>query len=134
MANESAHAQMRAIIQRLRTLPKELIAQSAPLIGEELKASIDGSVARGQAPDGTPWPLKLDGERALVDAADDVTVDVVGSVIVATLRGKYVLHHKGFARGGVRRQVIPTKKAPQAFINAAKKALSQRYVEIMTRG
>lgn len=129
--NAAAHAKLREMIDRCRSLPRELVVRSVPEIARALKADIDEHVARGQAPDGAAWQLKQDGEQALVGAQQTVDVSFSGSVVLAVMRGKFVRHHKGTARGGIRRQVLPTRKIPEAVTRAIGATLRKHFSAIM---
>lgn len=125
--NSAGHATLRGMIDRLRTLPADLVKQTAPEVRDALEADIAATAGAGVAPDGTPWQAKQDGGKPLAGVTNDVQVTVIGTVILATLRGKFVRHHKGTARGGIRRQVLPTRKIPDALSRAIAAALAKNF-------
>lgn len=129
--NSAGHAKLQEMIERLRTLGATLGKTSAPEVRDALEADLRATTAAGTAPDGTPWEPKQDGGKPLVGVDRDITVTATGNKILATLRGKYVRHHFGTARGGVRRQVLPTRKIPDALSRAIGAVLSKNFHKIM---
>lgn len=111
----------------LRDLPKELVQGAAPEVAKALESDIQGSIAAGRAPDGAAWQLKKDGGKPLQNAGSHVTVDVVGTVVLVKLTGDDVRHHKGTARGGIRRQVLPTRKIPESVSRAISKVFGKTF-------
>ena len=120
-------AKLDAWIKMLRTLPADVTREAAPAVADALRADIEASVSRAQSPDGTPWKPKLDGEQALVDAAQDVTVTPLDSVVLVKFTGKFVRHHRGMARGGIKRQVIPTRKVPDAVLRTISRVFATAF-------
>lgn len=129
--NAAAHGKLREMIERCRQLPVELVARSVPEIARALRDDIQRTAQAGTAPDGEPWQEKKDGTQALRGVERDVDVTFSGSVVIATLRGKFVRHHKRTARGGIRRQVIPTRKIPDAVTRAIGVTLRRHFSAIM---
>lgn len=113
------------IIARLRRLPK-IVEEVAPELAKELKSAIASNVAAQRGPDGKKWAPGKDGQDLLQNAMASVDVIAVGNVIVATVRGPTARHHLGIAKGRVKREVIPTKKIPAPFIEAAKRILARK--------
>lgn len=113
------------IINRLRALPR-IVEEVAPELARELHEVIASNIARQQGPDGTPWPPGKEHDDVLVNAAKNLDVRAVRNVIVATLRGPEARHHLGIARGRVRRPILPTKKIPEAFIEAAERSIKRK--------
>lgn len=129
--NADGHAKLRAMIDRCRELPSELVKRAVPDIAHALKDDITNTASAGLTPDEEPWQEKQDGERALVGVEQDVEVTFSGSTILATLSGKFVRHHKGTARGGIRRQVLPTRKIPDSVTRAIGTVLRRHFSAIM---
>ena len=77
-----------------------------PLLAGKLLEHVQQTAAAGTSPDGTPWPSTKAGARALPNAADKVSVVVVGSRIVMRVQGHEARHNYGQSRGGVVRRVI----------------------------
>lgn len=105
-----------ARVQSLETAPQEIAKEGA----KELDAIIRANILKGQAPDGTAWSPTKSGEPALRGAGKALSTTAQGTVIVASLEGPEALHHLGFAKGGVKRQILPTRALPGAMVQALK--------------
>jgi hypothetical protein len=119
-------------IARLRVLvdlPKDGADRAAGLIRTE----IGRQVAAGTDPEGKPWaPRKADGAQPLVNAAKDIRVaGYENLIVVRILARELVLHHYGYARGNVRRQIIPIGKLPDSWASAIKKSLEEEFAKTM---
>ena len=87
-------------------MPDAAVKEIAKVVEKDLNRTL----AAGQAPDGTPWKLRKDGGKPLQNARNAIAVGAVGNTIIIRLRGRSnVLHHFGYARGGIERQIIPTE-------------------------
>lgn len=129
MAN--GRAQLDEWIARLRSLPVEIVAAAVPEVAEALLKDTKQSAADGIAPDGEAWPETKSGKPALPNAADRVSVDTQGSVVLLRLKGNEVRHHKGMARGRIRRQILPTRKIPDNVARAIKTVVGKHFSRIM---
>jgi hypothetical protein len=101
------------LIGQLRAKP-EVLAQALRDCAAEIDRLLAGTIAAGTDAYGEPWTLTQDGRVPLRDAADAVSVTLVGSAIRVDLSGVEVLHHVGAARGYgggtiMRRPIIPEK-------------------------
>jgi len=96
-----------------------LVEDAAPLVASAVESQLRATAGAGQAPDGTPWPPKKDGGRALANAAAAISASAVGAVVVVVLSGPEVFHHFG-AQGKPRRQIIPTGVLPQKLGDAVR--------------
>jgi hypothetical protein len=123
----NGHAVLDDWIRRLRAMPEALKQGALPEVAQALDEDIHEQAGAGRAPDGSTWQPKQDGGQPLVGVENDVDVSVVGSVVLVKLTGKFVRHHRGMARGGIRRQVIPTRKVPDAVVRAISKALAKSF-------
>ncbi len=121
-------------IARLRILV-DLPEDAAPVVAQSIAKEIDRQIAAGTDPDGNPWaPRKADGGKPLTRAAKDIVVGVVGKTVIVRIRAKHlVLHHFGFSRGKVQRQVIPIGKIPDRWATAIRASVSKRFGDIMGR-
>lgn len=128
--NAAAFAALDEQIRRLRSV-EGLAKDAAPYVAAALKEELDAQIARGQAPDGTPWVRRDDGGRALRNASEATTVVAVGSAIVARVTGHHAFHHRGQTRGNVVRQILPSGKLTQPFTRAIKRVLDERYSALM---
>lgn len=118
-------------IARLRELAK-LVPTSAKGVADAMRDVIVDNIARGVAPDGTPWEPTQAGARPLRGAADALDVSPVGTVIVATLQGPEARHHLGAVRGGRRREILPTGSTiPGPMVDGIERALVDRFRVIM---
>lgn len=118
-----------ALAAKLRGLghvAEELAAVGAPALRKELEANI----AAGKGPDGEPWKPTLQGKQPLQHAAKALTVDAVGTAIVATLTGPEALHDIGAARGHVQRRILPKGQLNAPVIAALEKAFVGRIQEV----
>ncbi len=127
---DSARAQLQAAIQRLRELPDRLVEESAPEVADAFKAELTTNIAGSHGPDGEAWAPKKDGGKPLAHAAAALDVKAIGTLIVATLTGPEVLHNKGFARGGVKRQILPTRKIPVGVVRVIEKVFRKKWAEL----
>lgn len=104
------HSALDAHIARIRELSK-LGERSAPTVAKALERELGAQIAAGADPNGKPLQPTKEGKTPLRGAARAIRVRAVGSVVLATLEGHHALHHQGRARGGVRRQILPTSGA-----------------------
>lgn len=132
-ANAAAFARLNEQIRRIRSIPK-LARAAAPEVAQEVKREIDATIAAGTDPEGNPWPATKSGDPALVNAARAVSVRAVGSVVLVTLTGPEVHHHRGGTRGHVRRPIIPTRGLPGPMTKAIRTVLARRFGELMKGG
>lgn len=116
-SNDAAFAALQAQIRRLERLPVAII-EAAPEVADALHAELDAQIAAGTDPEGTPWQSTKEGKRPLQNASQSLTVRAFGNVILAKLTGPTALHHMGQARGGVRRQILPSSKLPAKITSA----------------
>lgn len=131
MANSEASARLQKQIDRIRSLPVELVKRAAPDIAKEGLAQVTANVSSQVGPDGTPWPASKSGEAVLRQAAQHVTVQALGTVILFKVTGIDARHHKGFVKGGERRPIIPVRSMPEPLTKAIKKVLKKRFQEVM---
>lgn len=114
---------IQAMIDRLRALEK-LPQVAAPLVAKELEAEIRADIAKGQSPDGAKWPARKDGGKALANAGAALKVTTHGPVVVAQLTGPTAMHHLGRGKGGVRRQILPTR-VPTKIVAVLQKTVAK---------
>lgn len=109
-----------AMIAKLKSIsedtPKELAAKAVPLV----KAEITRSIAAGNDPSGVAWKKTKEGNTPLRNAADSLSVNSVGNVVIVRLDNHHAKHHFGIVKGGIRRQVIPTREIPDPIVRALK--------------
>jgi hypothetical protein len=124
--NSSGKQALDEQIARIRSLPG-LAERAAPAIARATQNELARTIAAGTTPDGVPWKKTQAGERPLQNAAREVRVSAQGSVVVTSIEGHLALHHLGRAKGGVRRQVIPTKAIPDPVTRAIETALTGEF-------
>jgi hypothetical protein len=113
--------------ERVGTLPRALVKDAAPAVAKATEAHMQEQIAAGQGPDGKAWQLTAEGKRPLRNAGAAVTVRAIGTVILVRLTGPEVKHHRGIARGRIRRQVIPTRKDFGPIARAIRTVLGERF-------
>jgi len=125
------NAALQAQIDRLHKL-STLGARTAPELARELEREIKAQIARGEGPDGKPWPLTKDGKQALQHAAKSLTVAAVGAdTIVVRIAGVEARHHLGHVRGGIVRQIIPTRGIPDPLVRVIQRVLAESFQQTM---
>lgn len=130
MSNATALARLNAQIARVRTLPSTL-PQIAARAAVKVRAILAANVAAGRGPDGKPWQKTQDGKPALTSAMSAVDVRAVGSAIVIAVDGVEARHHQGAVRGGVRREIIPSRTLPDAMAQALDEVAQEVLAEAM---
>lgn len=129
--NAAARARLLQLAQDLRALPRAMAEKVAPVGAKKLLEILQGNIAAQRGPDGEPWPAGKDGQAVLTGAGKALDVHAEGTVILARVSGPEALHHMGRARGHIVRQMIPTKKAPQAMVDAVKDAMRESMTELL---
>jgi len=123
---ESQIAMLRLIAENVTD---ECVAEVAKAVDSDVKATI----AAGTDAYGKPWTPNKDGTPFRFVAASDVVTGSIGRTIITRIKTREaVLHHHGFARGGVKRPILPIGKLPprmQAAIKAAAVRAMQSVVE-----
>lgn len=121
---------MDALIARVRQLG-DLVDEAAPEIAKALELELQLQIAAARGPGGAAWaPRKSDGGKALQGAAAQLTVRVVGRVVIARLVGVEARHHLGYVRGGVQRQILPTAGIPDPMVRSIRKVLDRKFGEL----
>lgn len=101
-------------IQQLSNLERELDRELQRALSKALRAHVRRALRSNRTPDGDPIERRKDGGRALEGAERDVQVVVRGNRIEVRLTKRHlVLHHLGRARGGVKRELLPTEITPE---------------------
>ncbi len=128
VSNAEALAKLDTMIERVRSLPKRTIEGAADDVAAFIKRELSASIAAGTTPTGEAWqPRKADGGKPLANALHALQVTVVeGSIVFVHLDGPEARHHRGWVRGGVQRQIIPTELPPQ-WVGKIRDILAQRF-------
>lgn len=127
--SEAGFAALDAHIARLRGL--DLARRAAPDAARAVQDELRRQIAAGVDPDGKPWPRTQDGRKPLATAEKALAVGAVGTTIVLRLRGHVARHHRGIARGGIERQILPRRGIPQAMDRAIRRVLADHFREAM---
>jgi len=122
-------AELDAMIERVRRLP-ELGKRAAPEVARVVESELHRTIAAGTTPYGEAWPLTQTGTRPLTHAANAVAVVAVGSTVFVRLTGPEARHHLGRGRGGVRREVIPTRGIPDRMAEQIRTVLGDAFREL----
>lgn len=117
-------------IRRIRQLP-ELVDRAAPDIAKAVERELQAQIRRGETPSGRSWKPRADGGAALFNAGKALTVRAVGKVIVARLTGPEARHHLGAVRGGIRRQILPTRTIPADMADGIRETLAREFRKTM---
>jgi hypothetical protein len=127
----SGSDQLDAMIATIKKLP-DLGKQAAPDVARAVETELQRTIAAGTTPDGEPWKLTKDGDRPLTGAAKAVAVVAVDTTVFVRLTGPEARHHLGRGRGGVTREVIPTKAIPAKMASAIRDVLLRHFTEQTT--
>jgi hypothetical protein len=114
-------------LHRLGELPEKL----APKVAAALLTEVSASVARGESPDGKAWQPTKDGKRPLQNAAKALRAEAVGTVALLILEGPEVRHHLGSAKGGVQRQILPSRKLNASAVRALQRVAAESFSGVM---
>lgn len=124
-------AQLDAMIATISKLP-EVTKRAANDVAIAIEAELQRTIAAGTTPDGEPWQRTKDGAQPLTGAAKALTVVAVGTTIYLRLVGPEARHHLGRGRGGISREVIPTKRIPATMASAMRAELAKHFAEVTT--
>jgi hypothetical protein len=127
-------AALAAFIDRVRGL-RTLGADAAKLAAPYVLEAARETAAAGTTPSGEAWAPKKSGGRALVNAADALSVENVGSVVVLKLTGPEVVHNYGNKRVPQRR-ILPAGGAgiPPNIAKALERAAKEAFDRTMGGG
>jgi hypothetical protein len=107
-----------------------------PPIAQETLGHLRGTASAGTTPEGKPWAPTKKGERALENAASQISVRVAGLNLVITLSedgGHATWWHWG-TRGIGPRYVIPVDIIGEKLGKAIDRGAASRFVAITNRG
>ncbi len=127
--------ELERMIAKLREIPG-LPKRAAPDVADRVRESLERTIAAGTTSDGTPWaPRKADGGRPLEGAEKSLAVAAVGTRIFARLHGHIARHHRGRAKGGTVRPILPTSSTlPRPMADAIRRELVRHFSEIVKGG
>lgn len=122
-------AELDAIIARVRRLP-DMIDNATQDMVQTIESEIQRTIDAGTTPYGVPWkPRDIDGGKALRNAFAAVTVKAAGGTIYIRITGIDARHNNGQVRQSVKRQVIPRKVLPDAWVKRLTEVLTKRFAE-----
>lgn len=119
-------AKLAAHEARLRALGS-LTQRSVPVCAVVVKRVLVAKADAAQSPDGQPWAPTKVGKRALPGAAGAIEVRTSGTTITARVSGAYALHSEGRARGGVKREILPSGAMPAAISTAIGEVVADEF-------
>ncbi len=133
VGEDDGDAALVAMIAKLRAFGATALAdaarEAAPLVQEAARTW----AAAGTSPYGEPWAPKVDGTRAMPDAAANLTAEAKGPrVILKTTKG-YAINNN--LKPGRRRQVIPSrdKPTPRAIVDALREGVRRAFEKAMAK-
>lgn len=119
-----------SMIERLQKLPR-LAREAAPDVARAVERELRSQAAAGAGPDGKTWKPTQDGRAPLRGAAAAIAVRAVGNVVLATVSGHHARHHRGWVRGGVRRPILPSARAPEPVVRAVRTVVADHWRRTM---
>jgi hypothetical protein len=123
----SGHDELQGMIESIRRMG-ELGITAAPDVARVVDAELRRTIAAGTTPDGQPWQERQRGGKPLQNAGDALFVAAVGGTVYVRLKGPEARHHRGTARGGVMRQVIPSSsRLPAPLASKIKAVLVEHF-------
>ena len=123
---------LNSMIETLRQLP-QLARVAAPAVAEAMEREAQRTIASGTTAYGVPWKRTQKGNKVpMRDAASALKVAAVGTTIYMRLLGVEARHHRGIARGGVERNVLPINTIPQPMAAAITTALRLTFAKLVT--
>lgn len=129
-----AIADLSAYQARIRQL-KGLGEKIAPDAARAWERETAAQVARGEAPDGTPWRKTADGRTPLRGAMKNVTTRAVGTTIIQRVAEHHARHHLGAVRGGkggrLKRPIISTEELSDGAVKAISAVADRAFLETM---
>jgi hypothetical protein len=121
--NTSGFAALDKHIARIESVPG-VAKRIAPDVSKDVHRLIVKNIAAGIGPDGAQWKATKEGASPLRNAARALTVSAVEAMIVMMLEGPEAKHHKGTARGRIKRLILPTRATVKPFRELARKAFN----------
>lgn len=131
--NSPDHTSLDSMISALENL--DLAKGAAVQAASAWEDTIVTQIAKGTDPDGKAWKLRQDtGEQPLQNAAKELRVAAVGTSLFARLRGPSARHHRGIARGGLVRAILPLSGIPAAAKKVIRDEITKVFDEQMKHG
>jgi hypothetical protein len=124
--NASGFAALDAMIATIQKLPG-MAERAAPDVADVVEQEIRRTIAGGTTAYGVKWKLTQRGEQPLQHAAEALKVAAIGSTIYARLLGPEARHHRGNARGGVARNILPIRVIPGPMAERISDVLTEHF-------
>lgn len=105
-----------------------------PDVADDVREELHRTSAAGQDPYGEAWQAKKDGGTPLVTAANHIKVAAIGKRVFCRVTGYIAKHHRGHARGGIERHVLPTDGLPKPMARRIKATVIARFRELKAGG
>lgn len=111
----------------------------APIVATALRDHVTETISAGTDAYGQSWPLTEAGGKALGNAAKHLETRQSKSVAVISIQGSTAReiegrHHYGRVKGGIRRQILPTRKIPLKLANLIKQRLTDAFQKASKNG
>ena len=121
-----------AMLRVVADIPDSAVPAVEATIDRETKRTI----AAAQNAYGRAWPVKKVGgsDFSFVKASDIVTGSIGRTIITRIKTRVAVLHHLGYARGEVRRGVIPVDTIPPVMAREIKRTVVAEFDRIANGG
>ncbi len=132
MSDADADASLLAMLDSLHAFPERFARESVPRIGQAILAAVQATAGAGETPEGVAWAPKKTGGQALESAPGKIRLITGPRKISLELTGPTALHHRGWVRGGTRRQVLPVGNMPPGVEAAAKKAADSEVKRLLS--
>lgn len=114
---------------KLADVTDECVDDVAKVIDSETKRTISAHTDAY----GTPWTPKKSGEEFKFATPSDVVTGAIGRTIITRIKTRHVvLHHLGYAKGNVRRPVIPVGKIPPRMLARIKATVLEHFRKAVT--
>jgi hypothetical protein len=127
---DPGYAALDAMTRSLRELGPKLVEGVMPELGRALRSDVQETISAGTDPYGNTWPKTEDGEIPLQGAKDAMRLLVQGTRITLAIDGYRARHNKGWAKGGVKRQILPRAGLlPPKTAERFRKILEKHFVE-----
>ena len=132
---DPGYAQLDRMVATLEGLGPKLVEETRPAIAKAMRAEVERTIQAQTDAYGEPWKPGEEGEPILESAASNLKTVIRGAKITLRLDGYHARHHRGYARGGVQRRILPTKGLmPAPMVAAVKRVLTKRFNEAMKGG
>jgi hypothetical protein len=122
----SGQHELDAMIAKVAGLT-DLVRDVAPECAHVVEDVIKAQIAAGTDPYGAAWPAKKDGGKPLAGAGKAVYAAAIGKRVFVRLHGVDARHSIGWARGGVRRQILPDRGIPPKMATALVDTIGDAY-------